>query len=269
MKPLLLIILVSLHLILTINSFSFHKLTGRQTASPLRSTDDIEFPPPKPPVRDILGGAGSWSALGARLFSPPPLSRSVGWIIDQGSDFPDSVTKLVDSWSTTAVFRPTPDRLTTRGWNGYAEGSSGNRAFRYMTPKKRLTAEDLSGTPLLRARSFHLICSPTRCRELVTNILSQRRAEASEPCARPLFIWEPVPDLCVPDELLNCTNALPLVDICSPNHAELAGFMGSDGLDPETGEVSTAAVEQHCEQLLASMPLQSCMFLISFFLSLA
>lgn len=75
---------------------------------------------------------------------------------------------------------------------------------------------------------------------------------------RPLIIWEPVPDLCVPTELLNCTNTLPMVDVCSPNHAELAGFMGGDGRDPETGAaVDTAAVERGCEQLLASMPLQS------------
>lgn len=33
--------------------------------------------------------------------------------------------------------------------------------------------------------------------------------------------------------------------------------MGDDGLDPETGEISTVAVERACEQLLASMPLQS------------
>ncbi len=33
--------------------------------------------------------------------------------------------------------------------------------------------------------------------------------------------------------------------------------MGGDGLDPATGEISTAAVERACEQLLASMPLQS------------
>jgi hypothetical protein len=30
-----------------------------------------------------------------------------------------------------------------------------------------------------------------------------------------------------------------------------------EGLDPETGEISTAAVERACEQLLGSMPLQS------------
>jgi sugar/nucleoside kinase (ribokinase family) len=89
--------------------------------------------------------------------------------------------------------------------------------------------------------------------------ITARRKEAACPdtYSRPLFIWEPVPDLCTPDELLNCTNTLPVVDVCSPNHSELAGFMGDDGLDPETGEISTVAVERACEQLLASMPLQS------------
>ncbi|KAK3323605.1 Ribokinase-like protein [Cercophora scortea] len=154
--------------------------------------------------------------------------------------------------------RHDPSRLTTRGWNGYS--ASDHRAFRYTTPKLRLTAADLDATPLLHARAIHIICSPTRCRELVTDILSRRRRSARDSdgsYSRPFIIWEPVPDRCVPDELLNCTNALPLVDICSPNHAELAGFMGSDGLDPATGEISAAAVERSCEQLLASMPLQS------------
>lgn len=33
--------------------------------------------------------------------------------------------------------------------------------------------------------------------------------------------------------------------------------MGDSGLDPETGEISTRAIERACEQLLGSMPLQS------------
>ncbi|KAI1381924.1 Ribokinase-like protein [Hypoxylon crocopeplum] len=219
--------------------------------------DEIEYLPPTPPVRDILGGAGAYSALGARLFSPPPLSGSVGWIIDKGSDFPAALEDLVLAWETSVLMRPTPERLTTRGWNGYDEHQ--NRAFRYTTPKKRLTAEDL--TPeLLTSRSFHLICSPSRCRELVTEIKA-RRSGLSNPdgtgLPKPIFIWEPVPDLCTPDELLNCTNTLPLIDIISPNHSELAGFMGDSGLDPDTGEISTKAVERACEQLLGSMPLQS------------
>lgn len=156
------------------------------------------------------------------------------------------------------LYRKDTQRLTTRGWNGYVEtGNTTKRAFKYTTPKRRLTAEDLDPT-LLLSRSFHLICSPNRCRELVTDINAARRAICPPGTyTRPMFVWEPVPDLCTPDELLNCTNTLPLVDICSPNHAELAGFMGDDGLDPETGEISTSAIERSCEQLLASMPLQS------------
>ncbi|TEA10368.1 Protein MAK32 [Colletotrichum sidae] len=33
--------------------------------------------------------------------------------------------------------------------------------------------------------------------------------------------------------------------------------MGGDGIDPETGEISEAAIERSCEQLLASVPLHS------------
>jgi len=160
--------------------------------------------------------------------------------------------------------RTDPSRLTTRGWNGYvSDGDPSRRSFRYLTAKKRLTADDLIGTPLLHARAIHLICSPTRCQELVTEILSKRKDDAYErdpemsTYTRPIFIWEPVPDSCTPNELLNCTNTLPLVDICSPNHSELAGFMGTDGLDPDTGKISTDQIERSCEQLLASMPLQS------------
>jgi sugar/nucleoside kinase (ribokinase family) len=110
----------------------------------------------------------------------------------------------------------------------------------------------------LKNQHLDIICSPQRCQDLVQDILAKRRAAAPEEShPRPLIIWEPVPDRCKPEELLRCTNALPWVDICSPNHAELAGFMGSTGLDPETGEIDTKAVEQSCEQLLGSMPLQS------------
>ncbi|OAA68536.1 carbohydrate/purine kinase [Niveomyces insectorum RCEF 264] len=229
--------------------------------------DDIEYLPPRPPVRDILGGAGSYAALGARLFSPPPqLSRGVGWIVDQGSDFPPAISDLVSSWQTAVVMRHDPKRLTTRGWNGY--DAAERRAFRYLTPKLRITAEDLPPS-LLTARSFHIISSASRCRELVADILARRRqviealGEDSDSAVallpRPYFIWEPVPDLCTPDELLECTNTLPVVDVCSPNHSELAGYMGDPdaGLDPETGKLSKAAVERACEQLLSAMPVQS------------
>lgn len=202
-----------------------------------------------------MGGAGSFSALGARFFSPPPLSRTVSWIVDKGSDFPASIGNEIAAWDTSCIIRDDPSRLTTRGWNGYDEHQ--NRAFKYTTPKLRLDENAL--TPeLLFSKSFHLICSPTRCTDLVRSIL--RRRKAINPRAeKPIFIWEPVPDLMTPDELLNTTNALPYVDICSPNHKELASLMGDpdEGLDPATGEISTTSVERACEQLLGSMPLQT------------
>lgn len=53
--------------------------------------------------------------------SPPPLSRSVGWIVDCGSDFPDQVRETIKHWDTSCLLRETPHRLTTRGWNGYGD----------------------------------------------------------------------------------------------------------------------------------------------------
>lgn len=72
-------------------------------------------------MKDILGGAGTYSALGARLFAAPQRSRAVGWIVDCGSDFPAELRETIDRWETGVVMRQTPHRLTTRGWNGYGE----------------------------------------------------------------------------------------------------------------------------------------------------
>ncbi|KGQ09390.1 Protein MAK32 [Beauveria bassiana D1-5] len=191
--------------------------------------DDIDFLPPTPPAKDILGGAGTYSALGARLLSPSPLSRTVGWVVDKGFDFPPALAELIDTWDTHAVYRHDASRLTTRGWNGYDAGADQKRAFKYTTPKRRLTGADLDSA-LLQSKSFHLICSPLRCQELVRDITARRRAAAASHDAyiKPIFIWEPP----------------------QPRRA-------GDGLDPETGAISPDAVEQACEQLLASMPLQS------------
>ncbi|CAI6330896.1 unnamed protein product [Periconia digitata] len=211
--------------------------------------DEIEFPPPKPPVKDILGGAGSYSALGARLFSPPPRSKSVGWVVDCGSDFPGELRETIAAWDTGVVLRETPERLTTRGWNGY--GDNEHRAFRYTTPKLRLDHHALADTPLLWSKSFHLICSPLRCIDLVVNILALRQTAISEdPQPRPLFIWEPVPDLCVPDELENCLKALPFIDVISPNNSELGGFFGAS--TDLKDHVNHRKIEALCQEWLDS-----------------
>jgi sugar/nucleoside kinase (ribokinase family) len=214
--------------------------------------DEIHYQPPTPSVFNILGGGGSFSALGARLFSTGPDSKKVGWIVDKGSDFPKEISKTIEEWRTSCLLRSDPSRLTTRGWNGFDKLE--NRAFHYATPKLRLDEKSLT-PPLLAAKSFHLLCSPTRCINLVSAILALRKQLPSRP-PRPVFIWEPVPDLMVPNEILEVTRALSHVDICSPNHTELGALMGGNGALP-SGRVDKHFIESATEQLLESMPLSS------------
>jgi sugar/nucleoside kinase (ribokinase family) len=153
------------------------------------------------------------------------------------------------------VFRKRPEgELTTRGWNGY----SGNevRAFKYLTEKKRLTARDLSPA-LLNSKSFHFICGGARCLTEVMQILDLRREENEKnkqssdpniPSPRPLIVWEPVPDLCVPLALPETCRVLCMIDVISPNHAELGAFF--EYTHPET-HVDRETVEAHAQQFIA------------------
>jgi len=83
--------------------------------------DQIDFKAPTPSVYNVIGGAGTYSAIGARIMSPGSRSKRVGWIVDAGKDFPPGLRQLVASWNTGCLIRETPERLTTRGWNGYGD----------------------------------------------------------------------------------------------------------------------------------------------------
>ncbi|KAI9763134.1 MAG: hypothetical protein M1840_000899 [Geoglossum simile] len=113
-------------------------------------------------------------------------------------------------------------------------------SFRYLTPKNRLNYNSLTNSHLL-AKSFHLICGPARCIELVTGITSLRD-EINTDSPRPVFIWEPTPDLCIPEHLDNCLKASTYVDIVSPNHLELGAFFNRDVTS--NGEVDEDLVEE-------------------------
>jgi len=70
-----------------------------------------------------------------------------------------------------------------------------------------------------------------------------RRQEANISGASPLFIWEPVPDLCIPSELETCRAALKRIQAVSPNHMELAAFFG---LSANRGEDVDREVVEKC-----------------------
>lgn len=87
---------------------------------------------------------------------------------------------------------------------------------------------------------------------MVTNILFRRKCLAPDQWVNPpLFIWEPVPDLCTPEELEDCLQALRYVDVVSPNHGELGGYFGRGTVTAE-GDVDKQAVEECTEAWLAS-----------------
>ena len=189
----------------------------------------------------IIGGAGTYAALGARLAAGTRNAHRVGWIIDQGSDFPAEFKSVIDRWQTSCLFRLDLNRLTTRAWNGYGADeyrcgfhllrSIGRMligvAFKYLTPKLRLEEHSLNDDQVL-ASSFHVVCSPKRCITLVQAI-SARRSRLEPRLAAPIFVWEPVPDLCTPEELENLQEAARYINVVSPNGPELKQFFANFG----------------------------------------
>ena len=229
--------------------------------------DDI-YPAPSYPNQEpklgVIGGAGTFSALGARLLSPGALSQSVAWTVDAGTDFARSTRHQLDSWNISLQWRQRgPEELTTRGWNGYRE--DGVREFKYLTPKLRLTPRDLSPEVLSEARSFHLICSPGRCIEMAEELRSLRHQATKETSSfssssgatanKPVMIWEPVPDTCIPSNLPALISALAHVDMLSPNHNELVSLFGhtTTTINPASSSTSATAkttIEQQANHLL-------------------
>ncbi|KAL6236981.1 hypothetical protein BDW75DRAFT_205320 [Aspergillus navahoensis] len=185
--------------------------------------DDIDFEGSRPSVKNVIGGAASFAVIGARLAAGKEYSRSVSWIVDVGSDFPPEVLDVIEAWDTDCMIRRDPGRLTTRAWNGY--GPNEKRAFQYLTPKLRLEPYMLSDTQVL-SKTFHMVCSSSRCISIVRDILQRRKGLPGSPIEKPIFVWEPVPDMCTLEEQQKFLEACREVDIVSPNDLELGMMFG-------------------------------------------
>ncbi|KAJ5917688.1 hypothetical protein N7466_011242 [Penicillium verhagenii] len=203
--------------------------------------DDIEFGGSRPDVKNVLGGAASFAVVGARLVAGSKHGRGVSWIVDVGSDFPPETLAVIKSWGTDCVIREDNTRLTTRAWNGYHPNEK--RDFKYLTPKLRLEPSMLSDTQVW-SRTFHMVCSSARCMSIVHDILQRReqlRQAGKAPSTkhaseRPIFVWEPVPDLCTPEEQETFLEANRVVDVVSPNHLELGMMFDQPGWTEDSEE---------------------------------
>jgi sugar/nucleoside kinase (ribokinase family) len=171
------------------------------------------------PVYDIIGGAGTYAGLAARYFLSEEPDR-VSLIIDRGRDFPVHVQNELDQWGCNIVYRDTPERLTTRGRNIYRENEK--RDFEYVNPGIRIDVNDLTDAQL-RTKVLHLICSPERCLNIITQL--HERADKLG-IGMPLLVWEPFPQECRPEKLPQFQEALKHVDVYSPNAEEAASLFG-------------------------------------------
>ena len=108
--------------------------------------------------------------------------------------------------------------------------------------------QDSLSDELLLSRCFHLISSPARCAEQVQGILKRRETVTKD---KAIFVWEPRPDTCRPEELKNCLQTLKIVDIISPNHDELCSYFGRTG-NRSNGEFDRTAIEECSSKLLQS-----------------
>lgn len=197
--------------------------------------DEIHYQPPKQPDLNVMGGAGLYAALGARLFRPTPLSSKVGWVVHQGYDFPSHIKETIESWGTSCQFIQTPDRPTTRAWNRYEP--NGYRSFKYLNDKVRVDENCLTAEQLM-SKVYHFICSADRCIDLVRGIRDKRKKmteanntddhSAKAMIKQPIFIWEPFPALCKPSELRGFLKAVKFVDIVSPNLDEFCSLLDID-----------------------------------------
>ncbi|KAF5321091.1 hypothetical protein D9619_000958 [Psilocybe cf. subviscida] len=158
-----------------------------------------------------IGGGGTYASIGARIWLPP---NRLGMIIDEGHDFPSSIKEQLlrygeDMW----MFRKQPGRQTTRALNSY-RGET--RGFKYSTPRLRITPKDLEGNRLEKPKIIHFICSPARASAIMSEVESDWK---------PITVYEPIPDRCVPEELPALKVVLPLISILSPNAEEALSLL--------------------------------------------
>lgn len=84
--------------------------------------------------------------------------------------------------------------------------------------------------------------------EILNSLKNHRNGEKTAP---PIITWEPIPDLCLPENLENCYKVLPNLNILTPNAEEAARFFG------ETEPVEKDALEELAARFLPHLTNES------------
>lgn len=119
--------------------------------------DDIYYQDPSiVPYLNVLGGAGTFAAVGARLFLSTNDAKNVGLIVHEGGDFPIAVRNEIDSWGLGVKYIATPERNTTRGRNFYSQDNVKGKLQGHRTACMKLTVSFQS------SNSWSQMCASTK-----------------------------------------------------------------------------------------------------------
>ncbi|PRP89523.1 hypothetical protein PROFUN_00787 [Planoprotostelium fungivorum] len=160
--------------------------------------------------RQVIGGGGTWALLGARLHRPPPSSSRLSMIVHTGHDFPENIKEDLFRLDTNTILRPTPHRLTTRGLNVYKSGQ--DRGFTFMTEKQRVEIIDLDGDLLISKSAHHSLYR--------LGAIPRFSLEHAIPSSE-----TDNTGACSVDHLEQCKEAMKVVTVLTPNHAEACGLL--------------------------------------------
>ncbi|KAF0325323.1 pfkB family carbohydrate kinase [Colletotrichum asianum] len=182
--------------------------------------DEIRFPDGRV-LRDVAGGSGFYSTLGARLAVPREDAETVCCLVVAGDDFPASVVEQIEDWGVTVLVQKVEGRLSTRGLLVYEDDVFGRKTFRYTNPPLRPSVDELPGY-LRRASVVHTLAAPEDVKGQAAALFGNGYGQRLP--GHPLFAWEPSPLHC--DEAWkDHLDAGQHVDVLSPNDKEVVKMM--------------------------------------------
>jgi hypothetical protein len=79
--------------------------------------------PNKTPLKDVVGGSGSFATLGSRLFARKP--ASVGCLLIAGPDLPTEVEFQFRGWGITVITQKREGAFSSRGLLEYEDDTFG------------------------------------------------------------------------------------------------------------------------------------------------
>lgn len=80
-------------------------------------------------MRDVPGGSGAYSTLGARLVAGAERSHEVGCMVMAGDDFPAATLAQFESWGVELVVSRKTGRQSTRGLLVYEDKEFGSKSI--------------------------------------------------------------------------------------------------------------------------------------------